>query len=50
MSDISIDPKWLERQVARFQPSDLDEAVRIMRGYARADRDEARRQQMQKVS
>lgn len=35
-----IDPAWLERQLARFKPSDLDGVVRLMRSY---DRDDMRR-------
>ena len=43
MSAADIDPVWLERQLARFQPSDMDAAVQLMRGYDRRDREAARR-------
>ncbi|GAA1645722.1 hypothetical protein [Nocardia ninae] len=38
-----IDPVWLDRQLARFKPSDMDAAVKLMREYDRADRQAAQR-------
>ena len=38
-----FDEDWIAEQMSHFQPSDMYEAVRIMRGWARRDRDQARR-------
>jgi hypothetical protein len=42
-----VDPAmqaWIDEQMQHFQPSDMDEAVRLLRGYERADRARAQRQ------
>ncbi len=38
---IEINPEWRARQLARFQPSDLDEAVRYIRALNRQRRTQA---------
>lgn len=38
-----FDEDWIAEQMAHFQPSDMYEAVRIMRGWVRRDRDQVRR-------
>lgn len=39
-----VDPAmeaWIAEQMQYFQPSDMDAAVRLMRGYERKDREKA---------
>ncbi|MEV6432900.1 hypothetical protein [Nocardia sp. NPDC051463] len=41
-----VDPAmqaWIDRQMAKFKPSDLDPAVALIRGWERADREKAAR-------
>ncbi|MFI6215681.1 hypothetical protein ACIBCD_27125 [Nocardia brasiliensis] len=40
---MTIDPAWLKQQLDRFGPDDMDEVVLLIRGYDRADREQARR-------
>ena len=35
---------WIDRQKAKFKPSDLDGLVALMRGWEREDRERAMRQ------
>ncbi|MFC9432792.1 hypothetical protein [Nocardia sp. NPDC057030] len=42
-----VDPAmqaWIDDQKSHFQPSDMDAAVRLLRGYERADRERQRRE------
>lgn len=41
---VEIDPDWLDQQVANYRPGCMDEAVRMMRAYERADRRRAQEQ------
>ncbi|WP_280454875.1 hypothetical protein [Nocardia brasiliensis] len=50
MSESKVDPAWLQRQLDRFTDEDMDEAVRLIRAYDRADREAARRESARKAS
>ncbi|WP_158439921.1 hypothetical protein [Nocardia brasiliensis] len=41
---MTIDSDWLKQQLDRFGPDDMDEVVLLIRGYGRADREQARRE------
>lgn len=41
---IAIDPDWLDAQAANYRPGCMNEAVRLMRAYERADIKRAARQ------
>ncbi|MFE2998716.1 hypothetical protein ACFXG4_27400 [Nocardia sp. NPDC059246] len=41
----AVDPAmqaWIDEQKKKFKPGDLDDAIRLMRGYARTERERAR--------
>ena len=43
-----VDPAmqaWVDEQLQHFEPADLDRAVGLVRGYDRADREAANREQ-----
>lgn len=47
-SRAEVDPAmqaWVDEQLKHFGPRDMDNAIRLWRGYERADREQAHRKQ-----
>lgn len=47
-SRAEVDPQmqaWVDEQLRHFKPGDMDGAIRLWRGYDRADREQAHRKQ-----